>query len=237
MLGFLNKRPVLVTKVHFRTKVSIFGIPIPINRRKYPIISTSNHSPCKDTSVLFWKRMSTSYWYSSSSDEYASPINCRAQPWLDGIPRVWSVHLQIRFPLRSAAARLLCCCVSLSIPLSLLMLLSWGLTCIFEPACVDLGITISNFTKLKAGGVLYCGLPFNGGSLLGPLESDIPVMLLDSLLKRFASLKMSMKDYIWHTYDIHLTYMGHTYDILHTLWRTTYRPRSVPSSSQALSLS
>ena len=132
---------------------------------------------------------------------YASPINCRAQPWLDGIPRVWSVHLQIRFPLQSAAARLSCCCVSLSIPLSLLMLLSWGLTCIFEPACVDMGITISNFTKLK----LSC----NGGSL-GPLESDIPVMLLDSLLKRFASLKMSMKDYIWHTSDIHRTYKWHT---------------------------
>ena len=88
---------------------------------------------------------------------------------------------------QSAAARLSCCCVSLSIPLSLLMLLSCGLTCIFEPACVDMGITISNFTKLK----LSC----NGGSL-GPLESDIPVMLLDSLLKRSASLKMSMKDYI-----------------------------------------
>lgn len=39
MLGFLNKRPVLVTKVHFRTKVSIFGIPIPINRRKYSILA------------------------------------------------------------------------------------------------------------------------------------------------------------------------------------------------------
>ena len=50
-----------------------------------------------------------------------------------------------------------------------------------------MGMTISNFTKLK----LSC----NGGSL-GPLESDIPVMLLDSLLKRSARLKMSMKDYI-----------------------------------------
>lgn len=79
--------------------------------------------------------------------------------------------------------------------MSLLILLSRGLTCIFQPACVDMGITISNFTKLKAGGVLYCGLSCNGGSL-GPLESDIPVMLLDSLLKRSASLKMSMKDYI-----------------------------------------
>ena len=70
------------------------------------------------------------------------------------------------------------------------------LLCFFiEPACVDMDITISNFTNLKAGGVLYCGLSCNGGSL-GPLESDIPVMLLDSLLKRFASLKMSMKDYI-----------------------------------------
>lgn len=56
-----------------------------------------------------------------------------------------------------------------------------------------MGITISNFTKLKAGEVLYCGLSCNGGSL-GPLESDIPVMLLDSLLKRSASLKLSMKD-------------------------------------------
>ena len=44
-------------------------------------------------------------------------------------------------------------------------------------------ITISNFTKFKAGGVLYCGPLCNGGSL-GPLESDITVMLSDSLLKR-----------------------------------------------------
>ena len=100
------------------------------------------------------------------------------------------------------------------------MLLSWGLTCIFEPACVDMGITISNFTKLKAGGVLYCGLSCNGGSL-GPLESDIPVMLLDSLLKRFASLKMSMQDYIWHTSDIHRTYK----------WHTTYSMKDYTSAS------
>ena len=72
-----------------------------------------------------------------------------------------------------------------------------------------MGITISNFTKFKAEGVLYCGPLCNGGSL-GPLESDIPVKLSDSLLKRFASLKMSMKDYIWHTSDIHRTYIWHT---------------------------
>ena len=83
-----------------------------------------------------------------------------------------------------------------------------------------LDITISNFTKLKAGGVLYCGLSCNGGSL-GPLESDIPVMLLDSLLKRFASLKMSMKDYIWHTSDIHRTY----------IWHTTYSMKDYISAS------
>ena len=100
------------------------------------------------------------------------------------------------------------------------MLLSWGLTCIFEPACVDMGITISNFTKLKAGGVLYCGLSCNGGSL-GPLESDIPVMLLDSLLKRSASLKMSMKDYIWHASDIHRTY----------IWHATYSMKDYISAS------
>ena len=100
------------------------------------------------------------------------------------------------------------------------MLLSWGLTCIFEPAFVDMGITISNFTKFKAEGVLYCGPLCNGGSL-GPLEWDIPVKLSDSLLKRFDSLKMSMKDYIWHTSDIHRTY----------LWHTTYSMKDYISAS------
>lgn len=104
------------------------------------------------------------------------------------------------------------------------MLLSWGLICIFEPACVDMGITISNFTKLMAGGVLYCELS------LGPLESDIPVMLLDSLLKRSASLKMSMKDYIWHTSDLHRTYIWHTTYSMKDYISASINPQFLPGS-------
>ena len=127
------------------------------------------------------------------STEYALPTCCCAELWLDGIPDCdWRIF-RIRFPLQTAAARL----SSSPRPLEFhfnsarivnVVRVKSYMSFLFHPVCIKMGITINKLYFVPGRAVSgVVGIVWDDAGLCLS-EWDIPVVILDSLLPRSASL-------------------------------------------------